>query len=254
MTIRSLALLVTLLPLTASVCAAEKDTRIYELRIYHAAPGKLDALHARFRDHGTKLMDRQGITTVGAWVPIDNRDDLILVLLSSPSRDAREKSWKAFQKDSDWQKVYKESEKNGKLVKKVDHLFLTPAEFSPDIKPIKGGERVFELRICTASSGHFDNLKARFRTQVLKLFEKHGMTNVGYWSPMPDQKGANEKLYFLLAHKSVEAARSSHKALHEDEEWKKLKAEREKQEGRPPAQKNGDKALYLKATDYSPMK
>jgi hypothetical protein len=254
MKLRSLALCLTVVSLPLPVCAAEKDTRVYELRIYHAAPGKLDALHARFRDHSTNLLDRHGITTIGFWVPIDNRDDLILVLLSSPSRDAREKSWKAFQKDADWQKVYKDSEKNGKLVKKVDHLFLTPAEFSPDIKATKGGERVFELRICTASTGHFDTLKALFRNQVLKLFEKHGMTNVGYWSPMPDQKGANEKLYYLLAHKSVEAARSAHKALHEDEEWKKLKAEREKQEGKPPAQKNGDKALFLKATDYSPLK
>src|SRR5262245_48098466 len=148
--------------------ATEKDTRVYELRSYHVAPGKMDALHARFRNHTMKLMEKHGITNVGYWVPVENGNRLFF-LLSYPSREARDKSWKAFQADPDWQKVFKESEKNGKLVERTEHIYLTTTDYSPAVKPSQAGDRIFELRVYTASPGNMDNLHARFREHTLRL-------------------------------------------------------------------------------------
>ena len=59
----------------SSSLAAEKESRLFELRIYTAAPGKLDALNARFRDHTVKLFEKHGMANVGYWVPIDNAEN-----------------------------------------------------------------------------------------------------------------------------------------------------------------------------------
>src|SRR5262245_46600564 len=74
---RSLSPLAVLLGLSPAP-AAEKDTRVYELRTYYAPAGKLDALHARFRDHTLKLFEKHGMTNVGYWVPVDNPDNKLI--------------------------------------------------------------------------------------------------------------------------------------------------------------------------------
>ncbi len=240
--------------LAAPVAAADKDKRVYELRIYTAAPGKLDALNARFRDHTVKLFEKHGITNVGYWVPVDNKDGKLYYILSYPSRDAREKSWKEFQADDDWKSARDESEKKGKLVAKVEHLFLTPTDYSPVVKPSKEGHHVFELRVYTATKGNLGALNARFRDHTLKLFEKHGMVNVGYWTLMSDQKGADDMLYYLLAHKSSEARKESFAAFGKDDAWVKARKASEEKAGGSLTAKDGIGSLMLKATDYSPMR
>src|SRR5258706_14911392 len=80
------------------------DSRVYEMRTYYAAADKLDALHARFRDHTVKLFEKHGIVNVGYWVPIENTENKLIYILSYPIRDARESSWKGFMADPDWQK------------------------------------------------------------------------------------------------------------------------------------------------------
>ena len=195
---------------SALVTLGASDSRVYEMRVYFAAPGKLDALHARFRDHTMKLFEKHGIVNVGYWVPLENTENKLIYILSYPSREAREKSWKEFMADADWQKAYKASEVNGKLVDKVESRFMTATDYSPEIKsPENKAPRVFELRTYTATAGKLDNLNARFRDHTLKLFEKHGMTNVGYWNLMKDEKGADDTLIYLLAHKSKQAAQAS---------------------------------------------
>ena len=41
--------------------------RAFEMRIYHAVPGRMEALHARFRDHTCDLFARHEIGIVGFW-------------------------------------------------------------------------------------------------------------------------------------------------------------------------------------------
>src|ERR1041385_5130867 len=103
-------------PTNHSARPASPETRLYELRTYFASPGKLDDLQARFRDHTVKLFEKHGIKNIGYWVPIDNKENKLIYMVSFPSREAREASFKEFGADPEWQKVYKESEANGKLV------------------------------------------------------------------------------------------------------------------------------------------
>src|SRR5438270_32904 len=103
----------------------EKKSLVYEMRTYYAEPGKLDALHARFRDHTCKLFEKHGMTNVGYWVPVDNKENKLIYILAFPDKKARGQSWKDFLADPDWQKAFKESETDGKLVGKLDSLLLT---------------------------------------------------------------------------------------------------------------------------------
>jgi hypothetical protein len=101
------------------------------MRIYYANEGKLEALHARFRDHTCKLFEKHGMTNIGYWVPVgDNPERKLVYILAYPSKEAREASWKAFQADEDWKKAKAESEKGGSLVGKVDSSFLTGTDYS----------------------------------------------------------------------------------------------------------------------------
>lgn len=107
--------------------------RYFEIRTYTAAEGKLDALHARFRDHTNRLFVKHGMELVGYWVvnsgPNAGKD--LVFILAYPSKDAREASWKAFVADPDWVKAKADSEKGGTLVSKVDSRFMDPTDYSP---------------------------------------------------------------------------------------------------------------------------
>jgi hypothetical protein len=109
------------------------DTRIFELRTYHAAPGKLDALNARFRDHTNKLFEKHGMTIIGFWTPTDPKeaDKTLIYILAFPSKEAADKSWKAFRDDPEWKTAREASEKDGKLVDKVESVYLNPTDYSP---------------------------------------------------------------------------------------------------------------------------
>jgi hypothetical protein len=163
--------------LATQAFSAAPDTRVYEMRTYFASEGKLDELHARFRDHTTRLFEKHGMTNLGYWVPIENPERRLIYVLSYPSREARENSWKAFAADPEWQKAHAASEVNGKLVSKVEELFLEAVDYSPAIAPNIGtGERVFELRTYTTTPGNLGALHSRFRDHTVSLFAKHGMT------------------------------------------------------------------------------
>jgi hypothetical protein len=231
------------------------DTRCYEMRTYYAAPGKLDELHARFRDHTCKLFEKHGMVNIGYWVPLDNPDNKLIYILAYPSREAREKSWKEFMADPDWQAAQKASEVNGKLVTKADQAFMTATDYSPEIKPTKASEpRAFELRTYTASPGNLKALDARFRDHTIKLFSKHGMENIAYWHLMSDQKGAEDTLVYLLAHKSREAAGASFKAFGADPDWMAARKASEEKAGGSLTVQGGVKSVFVKPTDYSQTK
>jgi hypothetical protein len=106
---------------------------VYELRVYHAAPGKLGDLLARFRDHTIKLFDRHGMKSVAYWTPVDEpeKSNTLIYILYHPSREAATANWKAFQDDPEWKSVKEKSEANGTLVEKVDSTFMVLTEFSP---------------------------------------------------------------------------------------------------------------------------
>ena len=111
-----------------------KDSRCFELRTYYAAPGKLEELHARFRNHTLKLFKKHGMEVVGFWGPTDKEkgsENTLVYILAFPSRVARDKAWSDFRNDPEWQAVAKESEKNGKLTEKIDSVVMMATDYSP---------------------------------------------------------------------------------------------------------------------------
>lgn len=111
---------------------AQNANRVYELRTYTTHPGKLDALLARFRNHTTKLFEKHGMKNVGYWVPQDEpqKKNTLIYVVSHASRDAAKKSWDAFRADPAWIAARDESEKSGKIVEKVESVYMDPVDFS----------------------------------------------------------------------------------------------------------------------------
>jgi NIPSNAP len=108
-------------------------TTVYELRIYHVVPGKMDDLVARFRDHTMKLFANHGIKSVAYWSAMDEpvKSSTFFYMLEHPSREAAAANWKAFQDDPEWKSVKAKSEESGKLVENIESTFLTLTDFSP---------------------------------------------------------------------------------------------------------------------------
>lgn len=106
---------------------------VYELRVYHAAAGKLADLLARFRDHTVKIFERHGMKSVAYWTPTDEpaKSNTLIYILQHPSREAAAANWKSFQEDPEWKSVKAKSEENGSLVDKVDSTYMAMTDFSP---------------------------------------------------------------------------------------------------------------------------
>ena len=131
--LRAAALSLALYALLAPAALTAADSRIFEMRIYTANDGKLDALHARFRNHTNQIFVRHGMSLIGYWTPTEGpeKDNTLIYILAYPSMAAREKAWAAFRDDPDWQKAKAESEKGGVLVKNVESKFMTATDYSP---------------------------------------------------------------------------------------------------------------------------
>ena len=236
--------------------AKTADTRVYEMRIYYAPAGKLDDLNKRFRDHTLRLFEKHGIENIGYWTPIDNTNNALIYVLAHASREAAKKSWADFFADPDWKAAHKASEANGKLVSKIESYFMQVTDYSPPVKVSRKAPRVFELREYTASEGNLAALDSRFRDHTMNLFKKHGMQNLAYWHLLPDQKNAERKLVYILAHKTPEAGAASFAAFRKDPVWVEAKAASEKKAGGSLTEGGmaGVKSTYMRATDYSPTK
>lgn len=253
MKLKLLLPLLALCSLLPAASAADASAPVYELRVYYTHPGKMPDLLKRFREHTCKLFEKQGMVNIGYWLPVEEKDqDKLYYILQHKSRDAAKASWKAFSDDPEWQKVRDASEAAGKIVAKVDSVYMTMTDYSPAFpasQPASG--RVFELRTYTTNEGKLDTLDTRFREHTKKLFEKHGMTNLPYFHPTDADKGAGKTLIYLLAHNSVESAKKSFDAFRADPEWIKVRDASEaagKLLVSPPA------SVFLKPVDFSALK
>ena len=77
----------------SSVARAESGNRVFELRMYTAAPGKMAEVHSLFRNHILQLFKKYQMTAVGYWAPLDEpaSKNAFVYLLAFPSRDAAAK-------------------------------------------------------------------------------------------------------------------------------------------------------------------
>lgn len=112
---------------------AETGKRIFELRTYTTPAGKLGNLNARFREHTMRIFERHGMTNVGYWTPQDApaSENTLIYIISHRDRETAAKNWQAFRDDPEWQKVSQESQVDGKIVDKVESVFLDATDYSP---------------------------------------------------------------------------------------------------------------------------
>ena len=108
------------------------SNRVFELRIYHAVPGKLPILESRFRDIYSKLLAKHDLQVVGYWVPegAADWDNTFVYLVAHSSREETKKNWDAMLADPEVQEAIKFEQAN-KLVEKIDRTYMRSTDFSP---------------------------------------------------------------------------------------------------------------------------
>jgi hypothetical protein len=129
-----IAALLCLVSVVMAQPAAAAEGRVFEMRTYTTAPGKLDALNARFRNHTLALFKKHGMEVVGFWEPTDKdagAGEKLVYILAHQSRASAAASWKAFVADPDWVKAKADSEKDGPVLAKIESVFLAPSDYSP---------------------------------------------------------------------------------------------------------------------------
>ena len=116
-----------------TAAAATAAPRVFEIRTYTTFPGRLDALNARFRNHTMRIFEKHGMTNIGYWIPQDapRKDNTLIYIIAHESRAQAEKNWDAFGKDPEWSRVAAESEKDGKIVEKIESVFVNATDYSP---------------------------------------------------------------------------------------------------------------------------
>nr|MCU0449526.1 NIPSNAP family protein [Bernardetiaceae bacterium] len=222
----------------------------YELRIYTAAPGKMDALLARFQNHALKHWPKYGIKLEGFWLPLEaGAEAKLYYLVSYADMAARERAWRDFQADPKWQKAVKKSEKAGAIISKVEEIYLQTTDFSPN-QWQSVGNRVFELRIYHAYPNRLPDVLARFRNHTVKLFEKHGMQNLVYFTSIPQKADEASVLYYFLAHRDQAAGKASFDTFVKDPAWIQV---------RDASEANGKilerlVSVYMRPVAFSPWK
>ena len=110
-----------------------QPARVFEIRTYYTLPGRLDALHKRFRDHTRRIFEKHGMTNVGYWVPQDGPDheNKLIYIISHASREQAKANWAAFIADPEWQKVAEDSQKDGKIIDRIESVFVDATDYSP---------------------------------------------------------------------------------------------------------------------------
>jgi len=109
------------------------DAKLYELRTYTTAPGRLPALQKLFADHTMRLFEKHGMRNGMHWIPTDDarKDNTLIYFLVHENREAADRSWKAFQDDPEWISARAATLADGKLLEKAERVFMRLADFSP---------------------------------------------------------------------------------------------------------------------------
>ena len=109
---------------------------VYELRVYHAYPDKMDALLARFRDHTMGIFEKHGMKNIAYWTATDEPllGKTLFYILEHKSRAAAKVSWKNMAADPEWHALKAATEADGKLFEKIDSTYMQMTGFSPQLK------------------------------------------------------------------------------------------------------------------------
>ncbi len=113
--------------------SSAQNQKVFELRTYTATEGNLDNLHARFRDHTTRIFRKHGMEIVGYWTPTDPElaEDTLVYVLEHESQEAANASWRAFGQDPEWQEVAEASNANGPILGGIERMYMLATDYSP---------------------------------------------------------------------------------------------------------------------------
>ena len=135
---RTSRLILTALLLGSGIQAAlaadpAPPARVFEIRTYYTFPGRLEALNKRFREHTMKMFEKHGMTNVAYWTPQDSpgKDNTLIYVISHASREQAKANWAAFIADPEWKKIAEESQKDGKIVERIESVFVDATDYSP---------------------------------------------------------------------------------------------------------------------------
>ena len=227
---------------------------VYELRIYDANEHRFAHLIKRFGEHTDRIFRKHSLVPMGYWVPTEGsakeRRRFIYILKHS-SRYAAFRNWNLFSNDWEWQKVLDQPEFQGLLARKPTSIFMTTNEYSAIARDkIEQPGGIYELRTYTVNPGKLADLNARFAGHTTRLFRKHGIHNVAYWTPF-EKPDSEDTLVYLVHHAGRKQADVNWKAFSNDPKWQKVARE---------SQLNGKflatqpESIYLKAVQFSPLK
>ena len=129
----SLSLLIVGFWASTFLTTLAQDQVVYELRTYTATPGNLDKLHARFRDHTTRIFRKHGMEVMGYWTPTDAEKaaNTLIYVLKHNSREAADASWAAFIADPEWTEVAEASNADGPILGRIENEYMIATDYSP---------------------------------------------------------------------------------------------------------------------------
>ncbi len=222
-----------------------------QLDIYRDNAAAVDAAVAAYKHQGSASVQLKA-----ALRPVDDKDNRRFLIWSPVNASVSE------------------SEQSAELPgvpKPSESILLKTTDFSPNHWDKTGDNDVYELRTYIATEGHLSNLQARFRDHTIKLFERHGMTNIAYFELLSDSsqsignllkccsvtgqdtcnadinaKSAPVALVYLLSHQSQDAAAASFNTFRSDEDWIKARTRSEEVAGGSLTVGNGVKSLFLR--------
>jgi NIPSNAP len=210
------------LAMGVAIFEGRRRRMLYESRIYTAVPGKLPALNERFAKHTMGYFKKHGIGMLGFWTDEIGTSNQLTYILVFDSMADREQKMSVFQADTGWQQVRAETEAAGPLVAHVHNTFmrLTPYSPQPHCR-----SNVQELRVYDAMPGKLPALHERFANHTMRLFAKHGIDNIAYWT---EDVGTSNRLVYMLGYPNLGARETSWAAFLADPEWQKARTESEK--------------------------
>ena len=223
----------------------------HEWHTLAAAPGQLDTVHAHLRDRVLPALGSHGLRAVAVLTPAGDNPDRLVHLIVAVTPEAAAAAGDRLATVPEWQALVAGSPVLA-TPRSGQRLRTTPWSPQP---AAAAAARVVERRTYTSpDAAKRTALLGRFEHHTLELFEKHGMTNLIYWTPDggPD---ADTKLVYLLAHASTAAAKESFDAFRKDPDWTAAKTASETAAGGSlTIKEKGVVSEFLAATDYSPLR
>jgi len=239
-------------------------SNVYWLAQYTARPGRAAALADWFRENDADLLAKHGGEAIGYLAPADpgpDNEGRLLAITKYRTSDALVKSRRSMTADPRWKRLVGSPNDENAIVATVDVRLGRPTDYAPPFAATQASPpRVFELRTyLSPSPERLELLHERFRDHTMKLFARHGIENLVYWEPLlghPAQEDVlRRQLFYLLGHKSREAAAASFAAFRQDPDWLAVKkASEDKAGGSLTSPEKGVVSEFFVATEFSPLR